>query len=253
MWNGARRLGVRALKTHARRVRHVLSAWLAVMALGAVANAEIMSATYADPTTRYDHGILGDAIEFESLVLKLGDGRTVRIRLPDTRVFEDVAPRLADVDGDGAPEVIAIETDLSKGARLSVYGAQGLIAATPFIGRTHRWLAPIGAADLDGDGQIELAYIDRPHLARTLRVWRFQSGALVHLWDQQGLTNHKIGQDYISGGLRACEAKIEMITVNRDWSRIMATSFDGTRTHSRDIGAYRGRASLATALACPSE
>ena len=38
-------------------------------------------------------------------------------------------------------------------------------------------LAPLGAADLDGDGKIELAYIDRPHLAKILRIWRFDDGA----------------------------------------------------------------------------
>jgi hypothetical protein len=47
-----------------------------------------------------------------------------------------------------------------------------LLAATPHIGSANRWLAPIGAADLDGDGRVEIAYVDRPHLARTLRIWR---------------------------------------------------------------------------------
>jgi hypothetical protein len=46
------------------------------------------------------------------------------------------------------------------------------LASTPWIGQRFRWLAPVAAADLDGDGAMELAYVDRPHLARTLRVWR---------------------------------------------------------------------------------
>ncbi len=223
---------------------------IGLILLANTALAEIVSARYADPTGRYDHAILGDAIEYGTLEMRLRDGRKLRVVLPEARVFEDIAPRLADLDGDGAPEIITIETSLTKGARLAIYGEAGLIAATPFIGRTHRWLAPLGAADLDGDGKMELAYIDRPHLARVLRVWRFEEGTLTHVADRKGLTNHRIGQDYISGGIRTCGDAPEIITANGDWSRIMATRLDGTRLVARDIGAFTGRASLAAAVAC---
>jgi hypothetical protein len=212
--------------------------------------AEIVSAWYAAPTTRYDHAVLGDAIEYGALEMRLRDGRQVRVALPESRVFEDIAPRFADLDHDGAPEIITIESSLTKGARLGIYGEQGLIAATPFIGRTHRWLAPVGAADLDGDGVVELAYIDRPHLARTLRVWRYRDGQLIHVADQQGLTNHRIGQDFISGGIRSCGAVPEIITVNGDWSRIMATRLVAGRLMARDIGPFSGGHSLDMALEC---
>jgi len=222
-------------------------AWLA--APGAMA--KITSARFTDPTTRYDHAILGDAIEYGALELRLSGGRGRRIVLPKSRVFEDLAPRLADVDGDGAPEVIVVETDLARGARLSVYGADGLIAATPFIGRTHRWLAPIGAADLDGDGNIEIAYIDRPHLARLLRVWRFRDGKLTLVAEAGGLTNHQIGQDHISGGLRDCGQGPEMVTANADWSRVIASRLlPGDRLQSTDIGTNSGPGAFAAALAC---
>jgi hypothetical protein len=172
------------------------------------------------------------------------------VTLPESRVFEDIAPRLADLDGDGAPEVITIESSVTKGARLAIYGQAGLIAATPFIGRSNRWLAPIGAADLDGDGAMEVAYIDRPHLARVLRVWRFEGGDLQHVADLQGLTNHRIGQDYISGGIRKCAGDAEMITANADWSRIMATRLVDGRLVAREIAPFMGRKSLDAALAC---
>jgi len=153
----------------------------------------IASAKFADPTPRYDHGILGDAIEYGEMVITYIDGRRILIHLPKSRVFEDLAPRVVDLDGDGAPEIIVIETDLNLGARLSVYGSHGLITATPHIGRSHRWLAPVGAADLDGDGNVEIAYIDRPHLAKLLKIWRFKDGKLTLVAEQGGLTNHQIG------------------------------------------------------------
>ncbi len=102
----------------------------------------IVSADYTAPTDRYAHGILGDAIEWGELQITTDIG-THRFVLSQDRVFEDTAPRLADVDGDGRPEVIVVETLARAGARLAVYDATGKIAATPHIGQTNRWLAPL--------------------------------------------------------------------------------------------------------------
>lgn len=231
----------------------ILAAFLTLplsFALAAPARAEITNARYADPTTRYAHGVLGDAIEYGALVLKLDTGKTLRIILPQNRVFEDIAPRLADVDGDGSPEVIVVETDLNLGAQLAVYDESGKIAATPYIGRPQRWLAPIGAADLDGDGKVELAYIDRPHLAKLLRVWRFDNGRLVPVAELPGLSNHRIGEDRISGGIRDCGTGPELITASANWSRIMATRLAEGQLISRDIGPQQGAGSFAKALDC---
>ena len=199
------------------------------------ASAEIVSASYAEPTPRYQHGVFGETEEWGALAFGLSDDQRMILRLPETRVFEDIAPRLADVDGDGAPEMIVVETDLSLGARLAIYDEAGLVAATPFIGQTHRWLAPIGVADLDGDGLIEIAYIDRPHLARLLRVWRFQDGTLVEVAQVEGLTNHRLGDPAIGGGLRDCGAGPEMITANARWSRLVASRLVGGRIESRFV------------------
>ena len=221
---------------------------VAVFATSACAET-IRSAEYIEPTDRYAHGILGDAIEWGALRLETDNGTRVFTLTPD-RVFEDVAPRLIDLDSDGAPEVVVVETLNTAGAQLAVYDASGKIAATPHIGRTNRWLAPIGAADLDGDGSIEIAYIDRPHLAKTLRVWRFEGGALVPVADLPGLTNHRIGERDIGGGIRDCGAGPEMITASVDWTRVMATTLSDGGLETRAIGPHRDRSSFATALAC---
>ncbi|RMH45500.1 MAG: VCBS repeat-containing protein [Alphaproteobacteria bacterium] len=181
----------------------------------------IVAAGFGDPTTRYDHAILGDDIEWGALRLRTADGRRLLVRLPTSRVFEDTAPRLADVDGDGAAEVIVVETDLSLGASLAVYDAGGLVARTPFIGRPHRWLAPVGAADLDGDGRVEIAYVDRPHLLRRLRVVRLAGGRLHEIAAIDGVTNHRIGDRDISGGVRDCGTGPEMVLLDPGWRRIL--------------------------------
>lgn len=180
----------------------------------------ILRADLDDPTGRYDHAVLGDAIEWGALRLVAAAG-SVTITLPETRVFEDVEARLADLNADGAPEVIVVETDLKLGASLAVYGPKGKIAATPFIGQTRRWLAPAGIADFDGDGRVEIAYVDRPHLLKDLVFVRLEGDQLIEALRLPGLTNHRIGDDFISGGVRDCGQGPELILASADWSRVM--------------------------------
>lgn len=227
---------------------------LAAIAFGVSAHAavaqDVTAARYVEPTTRYGHAILGDDIEWGAIEMTVGGQRLI-VRLPDTHVFEDVAPRLVDIDRDGARDVMVVETSIVAGARLAIYDGAGAVkAATPYIGRTHRWLAPIGAADMDGDGAMEVAYIDRPHLAKTLRIWRYVDGALVNVADLAGLTNHRIGESDIGGGMRVCDGVIEAITASADWQRVVATRFENGVLVSRDVGPHTGRKSLADALRC---
>ena len=256
----ARRLLSKTLRRFARRAPLVVSLGL----LAAPVVADIIAAEFTEPTTRYGHAVLGDDVEYGALEITsdhqnrnriasslLHKRTTYLVRLPLDHVFEDLQPRLIDVTGDGRPEVIVVETDVAKGAQLAIYGEEGTkLAATPHIGQRNRWLAPIGAADLDGDGFIEVAYIDRPHLAKTLRVWRFKNNTLTEVATQTGLTNHRIGEDFISGGIRDCGKSPEMITVNANWSQVMATGFDGKKLSSRPLGAFKGQASLRAALDC---
>lgn len=227
-----------------------VAALLAALLAGTAGAQTITEARFDAPTTRYGHAILGDAVEWGALEMTLDTGAVQRIVLPEDHVFEDVAPRLLDVTGDGAPEVVVVETDIALGAALAIYSAMGKIAETPHIGRTHRWLAPIGAADLDGDGAVELAYIDRPHLAKTLRLWRYQNGGLTPIAELAGYTNHRIGEVDIAGGMRSCAGQPEMIVAMADWSRLAAIRFEQGRFHVADIGAHKNRRSFARAMAC---
>ncbi len=213
---------------------------------------DITSARYDGPTTRYAHGVLGDAIEHGELVISLASGKRKRLILPENRVFEDTEPRLFDVDGDGEREVIVVESDVARGARLAVYDGDGIVAATDFIGQANRWLAPtgVGAADLDEDGFVELAYVDRPHLLKTLRIFRFQRGSLVPVAGLPGVTNHRIGERNIAGGIRDCGGAPEIIVADAAWRDILAVRFDGQVLSARKLAAHRGRDSFAQALAC---
>ena len=212
----------------------------------------VVEARYDGPTTRYAHGVLGDAIEWGELVMETDTGRSVRLVLPQERVFEDVAPRLFDVDQDGDNEVIVVESHREVGARLAIYDPNGLVVANNYIGRPNRWLAPIGvgAADFDGDGFVELVYVDRPHLAKTVRVLRFIDGELRPVASFPGVSNHRIGERDIAGGIRDCGAGPEMIVASVNWERVLALGFKGLKFSLTDLAPHEGRESFARAMAC---
>ncbi|MEP2640798.1 VCBS repeat-containing protein [Roseobacter sp.] len=232
-----------------RAIRRALLA-VCVLPAAVAAAPQIVAAQYEGPTLRYAHGVLGDTIEHTTLMVSLDDGAQVRFTLEDALVFEDTEPRVLDLDLDGRPEIVVVESSQTKGARLAVYNTDGRIAATPFIGVRFRWLAPVGAGDLDGDGAVEIAYIDRPHLAKTLRIVRFIDGDLVPVANMDGLTNHRIGERDIAGGLRMCAAVPEMILANADWSALVAVEFGADGVLARTIGQDTSRRAFERALEC---
>ncbi len=222
---------------------------------------EITGANYALPTARYPHGALGDDEEWGAMVVQVRLKLPCRAgfsgyqaTLPQELVFEDVSPRLWDMTGDGKPEVVVVESHAEKGARLAVWGIgeTGLerLAGTPFIGTRNRWLAPVGAADLDGDGAVEVAYVDRPHLARVLRVWRWVEGELVEIASLSGVTNHRFGEPAISGGLRRCRGGPELVLADAAWRRMVGVRLENGALLARDLGPIEGPESFAIERTC---
>lgn len=208
------------------------------------------SATFIRPTNLYGHGVLGDDLEWSGLILtgpKKHD--TFLIGLTD-EVFEDVAPRLADFDGDGVPEAVVVQSHPEKGAQLAIYNRNGKIAATPYIGTRYRWLAPIGVADFNGDGDMDVAYVDRPHLAKTLRVWSFRNAALVEIATLKGVTNHRIGEEKITSGIRHCNGRPEMILTDGSRENILTVFFENGTLKQEKLGPYTGPKSVTQPPAC---
>jgi hypothetical protein len=218
----------------------------------------VLYAAYYGATNRYAHNVLGPLRDNTSLTIHLRPADAPNsftcprgVALPDDLVFEGVRPILADVSGDGVPEILTTISSQTQGARVSVFDIHGEeIAATPHIGTRYRWLGLIGAADLDGDGAIEIAYVDRPHLAKTLRVWRYAGGVLTEVSALQGLTNHKIGEPFISGGIRDCGAGPEIITADARWRQIVATRLVGGALEARAVAQFEGPDSFQAVLDC---
>jgi hypothetical protein len=239
-------------------MRAAAAALLLLAGSSAAAEPAIVAARYEAPDDVYPHRIMGSLREMRVLAVTLADGRTLRLDLrngPDaTHVFEDIAPRVADADGDGAPEVVVVETDPARGAQLAVYaqrrGALAKVAATPHIGEPFRWLAPVGIADLNVDGRPEIAYVDRPHLARTLRVWTWGPGGLTEIAALPGLTNHRIGEEVIWGGIRDCGAGPEMILADAGFEQVISARLEGNHIVAAPLGRSATPAGFSRALSC---
>lgn len=163
----------------------------------ATGRGDIARAWFTEPTSRYDHGTLGDKIEAGALAIETRDGKRHTVRLKDDAVFEDLAPRLADLNRDGRDEVVTVKSYLRRGSSLAVIGLRKgkyeIVAETPPLGQPHRWLNPVGVADFDGDGKTEIALVRQPHAAGVLELWSWNGGDLRKIDELAGVTNHIAG------------------------------------------------------------
>ncbi len=154
-------------------------------------------AQYAIPTEIYGHGVLGDKIEAQQLVVVV-DGAFYQHTLPNDYVFEDIRPRLYDVDGDSELEFITIRANIFQGAGIAIYKIidEKLVeyAYVPEIGTPNRWLNIVTIADLDNDGLVEIVWIETPHIGGILKVAKINSGALQVLAQKAQYSNHGIGE-----------------------------------------------------------
>jgi len=158
---------------------------------------DIARAWLSEPTPRYDHGVLGDKIEAGALMIETRDGKMQAVRLKDDAVFEDLTPRLADLDGDGHDEIVLVKSYLKRGSALAVIGRRdgkyAIIVETPPIGAPNRWLNPVGIADFNGDGKIDIALVRMPHVLGELELWTWGDKRLTKTGELADTSNHVAG------------------------------------------------------------
>jgi len=169
-----------------------------------VAVGEGRYALYGDRTGRYDHGALGDTVEGGSLVVvDVRRGRVATtVTLDPPAVFEGLSPLVADVDGDGTPELVTTVATAADGARVRVYDTDGTELATgPVDGpgwRHQLCVAPVGPDDTP-----ELAVVRRPHVDWTVEFYRLADGDLTVTATREGYATHVYGSRNLDGGLGA--------------------------------------------------
>lgn len=219
----------------------------------------IASARYLKPTDAYGHGAV-EGGEYAELEVILSDGKRLGVSYRSA-VFEDTAPRLHDFDKDGSPEVVTVVSTFEAGARVQIFALKTgtlipIVSNLP-IGTRNRWLAIAGIADFNDDGLDDIAYVDRPHLAKVLRLMSVDldgmTGSTQDLISKDGLTNHHYSSPLIEGGVRDCGGVPPVIvTADADWQNIVETQMADGKLHSSVVAPYDGADSFQPFLTCPA-
>ncbi|MFY9317024.1 MAG: hypothetical protein WAO95_15880 [Burkholderiales bacterium] len=175
-----------------------------ILGLGAPATGAetITGAQYEAPVDRYGHFALGRPHEYARVRATTDAGRTLTLQLPEDEVFEDLAPRLVTLAPGEPRELLTIISGRKSGSRLAVIrlGRDRLEmgAQSPAIGTPMRWLNPVGVADFDGDGQVEIAAVVTPHIGGTLKVYRRTGSKLIEITSLAGFSNHIYGSPQLA-------------------------------------------------------
>ncbi|MCI5076721.1 hypothetical protein [Oricola sp.] len=177
--------------------RHVPSNALPDGFIAMAESGDIRNAWYGQPTDRYAHGVLGDAIEGGSLVAVTADGKKSEFVLPEDQVFEDITPRIYDLDGDGTNEIITIRSSQAGGSALVLYGIRAgelmELGASSENGQGKRWLSVAGVVD-DGEGPATVYAVRTPHIGGRLFSLTYENGTVTEENDIAGnVSNHVIG------------------------------------------------------------
>lgn len=159
-----------------------------------------------DPTERYDHGVLGDALEAGGMALITPDPAgtapgITHITIPEPQVIEGLAPIWTDWDGDEQREIIVTLADATQGAQLALFSEAGeLTASGPAIGQGYRWRHPIAVAPFGPDDELELAVVATPHLGGIVEFYRWEGNALNIVATLPGFTSHVLGSRNLDMG-----------------------------------------------------
>ncbi len=193
-----------------------------------------------EPTDRYGHGVLGDAVEagaFEILTLAAEPtelephpevlGR-VRVEIAAPAVIEGIAALLADLDGDGVDEVIATEADPSNGARMVAFELDGtpVVRGRP-VGRGNRWRNQLGVGPLGPNGEIEFVDVETPHIGGDVGWFRLGDGELGQQIVTGDFSTHRIGSRILDQGVLVDvhgDGRPEVVVPTQDQRTLVALS-----------------------------
>lgn len=216
--------------------------WLIACALTLLANVpatfaaapdNIVAARYADPVRRYGHFAPGPPHEYARIEVSTASGAKLAYTLPETEVFEDVAPRLVRLATSEPIQLLAVVSHRDHGAALALIGIERgrlkVVARSSPIGRPMRWLNPVGVADLDGDGIAEIAAVITPHIGGTLTIYHRSGNRLKAVATLDGFSNHVYGSPELGLSMAFTDVDgIRLVVPDTSRTVLRIIGFDGT-------------------------
>lgn len=122
-----------------------------------------------------------------------------------------------------------------------------------FIGMCFCWFVIVGIVDFDGDGILEIVYVDCFYLVKILCILNVcvEDGVwlLIEVGVLDGVINYKYCDFNIEGGICICDM-FEVILVDVKWDCIVGVMMDNGVFVVWDIVVYCGVDSLICVLVC---
>lgn len=188
--------------------------------------------------SRYDHGVLGDAVEATRVLWLERHGLDLlrELSLPPPHVFEDIAPRPVVLPGAQLGRGLLTVRSGPDGGQLALVTAdparpQGLrlAAVGETVGGYHRWLAPTT------DGR-HLAAVHTPHIGGVLHVYQPEGERLARRRLHGDVSTHRIGMREIDlaawlQGLLMLPSQdgrqLRLLNPAADWTELNAVALPG--------------------------
>lgn len=209
----------------------------------------------AAPTDRYRHAVLGDDLEASAIHVVTPSVPSVRlVELDEPDVFEAVSPMLADVNDDGADDVVVTVSNGDVGARIVAYSLDdgSVIAETEPIGLGNRWRNLLAVGPIGPAGETEIVDVRTPHIGGTLEFFRVEGDRMQLVASAQTYSTHTIGSRNLDLGIVSDadgDGRLDVVVPIQDLSELaVVTRDDEADGGTREVGRIDLGGRLATNL-----